>query len=247
VQLLEYGRTLRLPQGPWRSPPRRRGPRGPTPTVVGGPRQAERGARGRDAQARSDLGNRRHHEVSVASGVPSNAATCFCNSTAPERHAPRRRAHHEQLSSTTGREQRINRHTLTGGSVLIDGREGRPQARSRSGRGARGSGSHTARAASATLRDERGAVVVQATMLVIIVPLNGPWQDVSDPEHQETFEGPFVSRVPLGLPGVPRDPIPGALFHRGTLPRGRNATFRPLMHHALPTRECDLRPVRYTV
>src|SRR6185436_4041446 len=61
--------------------PQRRGPRGPTPTIVGRARQPERGARGADAQPRSDLGDRRHHEVSLASGVPSNAATCFCSST----------------------------------------------------------------------------------------------------------------------------------------------------------------------
>src|SRR5213594_2342496 len=71
----------RSPERPWRRPSRRRGPCGPAPAVVRGARQAERRARGGDAQPRPDLGDRRHHEVSVASGVPSNAATCFCSST----------------------------------------------------------------------------------------------------------------------------------------------------------------------
>src|SRR5437867_801868 len=77
------GKTMlsRSPERPWRRPSRRRGPCGPAPAVVRGARQAERRARGGDAQPRSDLGDRRHHEVSVASGVPSNAATCFCSST----------------------------------------------------------------------------------------------------------------------------------------------------------------------
>src|SRR6266852_4257059 len=73
--------ALARAERPGRGAPRRRGPRGPAPTIVGRARQPERGARGGDAQPRSDLGDRRHHEGSVASGVPSNAATCFCSST----------------------------------------------------------------------------------------------------------------------------------------------------------------------
>src|SRR5207244_4803023 len=84
-----HGRPLRLTKGARGPSPRRRGLRGPTPTVVGGPRQAERGARGRDAQPRSDLGDRRHHEVSPANGVPSNAATCFCSSTSASARSAR--------------------------------------------------------------------------------------------------------------------------------------------------------------
>src|SRR2546426_5245471 len=81
VQLLEHRRALRSPERPRRSPPRRRGPRGPAPAVVRRARQPEGRTRGGDAQPRSDLGDRRHHEVSPVNGVPSNAATCFCRAT----------------------------------------------------------------------------------------------------------------------------------------------------------------------
>src|SRR6266566_6049322 len=81
VQLLEHRPTLRLPERPRRSPTRRRGPRGPAPAVVRRARQPEGRTRGGDAQPRSDLGDRRHHEVSPVNGVPSNAATCFCRAT----------------------------------------------------------------------------------------------------------------------------------------------------------------------
>ena len=43
-----------------------------------------------------------------------------------------------------------------------------------------------------------------------------------------------MSRGPLGSPGVFRDCDSWGLLHRGTPPRGRNATSRPLMHHASP-------------
>src|SRR5206468_311553 len=72
-----------------RGAPRRRGPRGPAAAIVGRAREPERGARGGDAQPRPDLGDRRHHEVSVASGVPSNAATCFCSSTSASARSAR--------------------------------------------------------------------------------------------------------------------------------------------------------------
>src|SRR5438552_1151211 len=64
-----------------RGTPRRRSALGPPPAVVGRARQPERRTRGGDAQPRSDLGDRCHHEGSVVSGVPSNAATCFCRAT----------------------------------------------------------------------------------------------------------------------------------------------------------------------
>src|SRR5206468_3071530 len=44
---------------------------------------------GGDAQPRSDLGDRRHHEVSSANGVPSNAATCFCSATSASARSAR--------------------------------------------------------------------------------------------------------------------------------------------------------------
>ena len=44
---------------------------------------------GRDAEPRSDLGDRRHQEVSMASGVPSNAAICFCSSTSASARSAR--------------------------------------------------------------------------------------------------------------------------------------------------------------
>src|SRR5438094_10116308 len=72
-----------------RGAPRRRGPRGPAAAIVGRAREPERGARGGDAQPRPDLGDRRHHEVSVASGAPSNAATCFCSSTSASARSAR--------------------------------------------------------------------------------------------------------------------------------------------------------------
>src|SRR3989454_85273 len=65
------------------------GPRGPAPAVVRGARQPEGRTRGGDAQLRSDLGDRRHHEGSVVSGVPSNAATCFCSSTSASARSAR--------------------------------------------------------------------------------------------------------------------------------------------------------------
>src|SRR5436309_14389271 len=85
------GKTMlsRSHERPWRRPSRRRGPCGPAPAVVRGARQAERRARGGDAQPRSDLGDRRQHDVSVASGVPSNAATCFCSSTSASARSAR--------------------------------------------------------------------------------------------------------------------------------------------------------------
>src|SRR5206468_320839 len=46
-------------------------------------------ARGGDAQPRSDLGDRGHHEVSPANGVPSNAATCFCRATSASARSAR--------------------------------------------------------------------------------------------------------------------------------------------------------------
>jgi hypothetical protein len=52
-------------------------------------RQPEGRARGGDAQPGSDLGDRRHHEVLVASGVPSNAATCFCSATSASARSAR--------------------------------------------------------------------------------------------------------------------------------------------------------------
>src|SRR5437016_14551049 len=64
-----------------RGTPRRRSALGPPPAVVGRARQPERRTRGGDAQPRSDLGDRCHHEGSVVPGVPSNAATCFCRAT----------------------------------------------------------------------------------------------------------------------------------------------------------------------
>src|SRR5438093_2261572 len=64
-----------------RGTPRRRSALGPPPAVVGRARQPERRTRGGDAQPRSDLGDRCHHEGSVVTGVPSNAATCFCRAT----------------------------------------------------------------------------------------------------------------------------------------------------------------------
>ena len=84
ARLMQHGEhraALARTERPGRGVPRRRGPRGPTPTIVGRARQPEGGARGGDAQPRSDLGDGRHHEVSVARGVPSNAALCFCSST----------------------------------------------------------------------------------------------------------------------------------------------------------------------
>src|SRR5881396_2224700 len=81
--------ALARAERPGRGTPRRRGPRGPAPTIVGRARQPERRARGGDAQPRSDLGDRRHHEVAVASGVPSNAATCFCSSTSASARSAR--------------------------------------------------------------------------------------------------------------------------------------------------------------
>src|SRR5207245_5638156 len=89
VQLLEYRCALRSPERPWRRPSQRRGPCGLAPAVVRGARQPEGRTRGGDAQPRSDLGDRRHHEVSVASGVPSNAATCFCSSTSASARSAR--------------------------------------------------------------------------------------------------------------------------------------------------------------
>jgi hypothetical protein len=62
VQLLEHGRAFCVAEGPRRPPPRRRGSRGPEPTVVRRAGQPEGRARGGDAQPRSDLGDRRHHE-----------------------------------------------------------------------------------------------------------------------------------------------------------------------------------------
>src|SRR2546427_8309376 len=69
-----------------RGTPRRRSALGPPPAVVGRARQPERRTRGGDAQPRSDLGDRCHHEGSVVTGVPSNAATCFCRATRSEEH-----------------------------------------------------------------------------------------------------------------------------------------------------------------
>ena len=65
VQQREDRVALARPSARGERPPRRRGPRGPTPAVVGRARQPERRARGRDAEPRADLGDRRHHEVSV--------------------------------------------------------------------------------------------------------------------------------------------------------------------------------------
>src|SRR5207245_10247151 len=74
---------------PRRPPPPRGGSRGPAPAVVRRARQPEGRARGGDAQPRSDLGDRGHHEVSSANGVPSNAATCFCRATSASARSAR--------------------------------------------------------------------------------------------------------------------------------------------------------------
>ena len=76
-------------EGAGRPRPRRQGTLGPPPSVVGRTGQPERRARGRDAQPRSDLGDRRHQEGSVVSGVPSNAAICFCSSTSASARSAR--------------------------------------------------------------------------------------------------------------------------------------------------------------
>jgi hypothetical protein len=54
----------------------RRSALGP-PSVVGRPRYPEDGARPCDAKPRSNLGHRRHQDVSLSGGVPSNAAMFF--------------------------------------------------------------------------------------------------------------------------------------------------------------------------
>src|SRR5438046_2195787 len=89
MQPREHGVLLVGGQSTRREPPPRGHVPGPPPTVVGRARQPERGARGGDAQPRPDLGDRRYHEVSVASGVPSNAATCFCSATRASARAAR--------------------------------------------------------------------------------------------------------------------------------------------------------------
>src|SRR2546430_8628682 len=72
-----------------RGTPRRRSALGPPPAVVGPARQPERRTRGGDAQPRADLGDRCHHAGSVVTGVPSNAATCFCRATTAPADLPR--------------------------------------------------------------------------------------------------------------------------------------------------------------
>src|SRR5206468_10487062 len=96
MQLLEHRRSFRPAEGPRRPRLRRRGSRGPAPTVVRRAWQPEGGTRGGDAQPRSDLGDRRHHEVSPGNGVPSNAATCFC--TSPSASAVSARFCHRLIS-----------------------------------------------------------------------------------------------------------------------------------------------------
>src|SRR5437867_3305880 len=84
ARLMQHGENraaLARAERAGRGTPRRRSALGPPPAVVGRARQPERRTRGGDAQPRSDLGDRCHHEGSVVSGVPSNAATCFCRAT----------------------------------------------------------------------------------------------------------------------------------------------------------------------
>jgi hypothetical protein len=83
VQPREHRALLVGGQGARRGTPPRGHVPGPSPAVVSRARQPERRACGRNAQLRSNLGNRRDQEDSPVSGVPSNAATCFCSSNAP--------------------------------------------------------------------------------------------------------------------------------------------------------------------
>jgi hypothetical protein len=90
VQPRQHGVLLVGGQGARRGAPLQGHVPGPPPTVVGRARQPERRTGGGNTQLRSDLGDRRYDEGSPVSGVPSNAATCFCGATRASARAARR-------------------------------------------------------------------------------------------------------------------------------------------------------------